>query len=42
MELRHFAGPMRGRTLNGQSGEYYSVDGYALRNGMRAAIGAGG
>jgi hypothetical protein len=36
MEFRHFVGPMQGRTLHGQHGEYYSVDGYALRNGLRA------
>ena len=39
MEFRHFHGPMKGRTLRGLSGEYYSVDGYRLRNGLRAAIG---
>jgi hypothetical protein len=39
MEFRHFQGPMKGRTLRGLSGEYYSVDGYWLRNGLRAAIG---
>jgi hypothetical protein len=40
MEFRHFTGPLRGRTLRGQPGEYYSVDGYPLRNGLNAAIGA--
>jgi hypothetical protein len=39
MEFRHFQGPMKGRSLRGSSGEYYSVDGYWLRNGLRAAIG---
>jgi hypothetical protein len=43
MEFRHFVkgGPMDGRTLHGLPGEYYSVDGYWLRNGMRAAWGEG-
>jgi hypothetical protein len=41
MEFRHFTGPMKGREYRGQPGEYYSVDGHALRDGMRAAIGAG-
>jgi len=40
MEFRHFTGTMKARTLRGQSGENYSVDGYALRNGIRAVIGA--
>ena len=39
MEFRHFVGPMRGRTLHGQHGEYYSVDAYWLRDGLRASIG---
>jgi len=30
---------MKGRTLRGLHGEYYSVDGYWLRDGVRAAIG---
>ena len=34
-------GPMKDRTLRGLDGEYYSVDGYHLTNGLRAAIGAG-
>src|SRR5215470_12928307 len=40
MEFRHFQGPMKGCTLRGLTGEYYSVDGYCLRSGLRAAIGA--
>jgi hypothetical protein len=40
LEFRHFTGPMKGRELLGQVGEYYSCDGYHLRNGLRAAIGA--
>jgi len=39
MEFRQFTGPMKGRTLRGLHGEYYSVDGYWLRDGVRAAIG---
>ena len=39
MEFRHFTGPLEGRDYRGQPGEYYSVDGYHLRNGVRAAIG---
>jgi len=39
MEFRHFTGPMKGRTLRGLHGEYYSVDGYWLRDDLRAAIG---
>jgi hypothetical protein len=42
MECRHFTGPMKGRELWGQIGEYYSVDGCHLRNGARAAIGEEG
>jgi hypothetical protein len=38
MEFRHFTGPMKGHTLRGQPGEYYSVDDYHLANGMRAAL----
>ena len=38
MEFRRFTGPMKGRELWGQTGEYYSVDGYQLRNGTRAAV----
>ena len=37
MEFRHFAGPLKGRLYRGQPGEYYSVDGYWLRNGLRVA-----
>ena len=40
MEYRHFEDP-QGRRYRVQPGEYYSVDGYDLRNGMRAAIGSG-
>jgi hypothetical protein len=42
MEFRHFVGPANVRSLHGQSGDYYSVDGYPLRNGMRAATGCAG
>jgi hypothetical protein len=42
MGFRHFVGPANVHRLHGQSGEYYSVDGYPLRNGMRAAIGKEG
>jgi hypothetical protein len=35
MEFQHFSG-------RGQPGEYYSVDGYRLLNGLRAAIGEEG
>jgi len=38
MEFWHFSGPLKGREHRGQSGEYYSVDDYPLRNGLRAAI----
>ena len=38
MEFRRFTGPMKGRTLRGQPGEYYSVDNYPLRDGLRAAL----
>jgi hypothetical protein len=41
MEFRHFAGLLRGRTYRGLSGEYYSIDGFWLRNGVRTAIGPG-
>jgi hypothetical protein len=39
MEFREFTWPMKGRmrTLRGLDGEYYSVDGYHLRDGLRAA-----
>jgi hypothetical protein len=42
MEFRHFVGPANVRRLHGRSGDYYSVDGYPLRNGMRAATGGAG
>ena len=38
IEFRHFGGPMKGRTLHGLPGEYYSVDGYCLRDGTRTSI----
>jgi hypothetical protein len=37
IQFRHFTGPPRGRTYRGQPGEYYSVDGYLLAEGLRAA-----
>jgi len=40
MEFRHFTGPMKGQTYHGLPGEFYSVDGYWLCDGLRAAIGA--
>ena len=42
MEFHHFTGPMKGREYRGQPGKYYSVDGYHLRDGARAAIGEEG
>jgi hypothetical protein len=39
MEFRHFTGPMKGQTYRGLPGEYYSIDGYWLRDGLRAALG---
>jgi hypothetical protein len=39
MEFRHFVGPANVHRLRGRSGEYYSIDGYPLRNGIRAASG---
>jgi hypothetical protein len=39
MEFRHFTGSLKGRELFGQAGEYYSTEGYQLKNGLRAAIG---
>jgi hypothetical protein len=42
MKFRHFVGPANVHRLHGQSSEYYSVNGYPLRNGMRAAIGEEG
>jgi hypothetical protein len=39
MEFRHFTGSLKGRELFGQAGEYYSTEGYHLKNGLRAAIG---
>ena len=41
MEYRHFEDP-GGRRYRIQPGEYYSVDGYELRGGLRAAIGEAG
>jgi hypothetical protein len=41
MAFRDFLGPMMGRLLRGLPGEYFSVDGYHLTNGLRAAIGEG-
>jgi hypothetical protein len=41
MEYRHFEDP-QGRRYRVQPGEYYSVDGYKLRDGLLAAIGAEG
>jgi hypothetical protein len=39
IEFRHFAGPLMGRrTYRDQPGEYYSVDGYLLAEGLRAAL----
>jgi hypothetical protein len=40
MEFREFLRPLKGRENRGQSGEFYSADGYWLRDGLRAAIGA--
>jgi len=42
MEFRHFQGPMKGREYRVQPGEYYSVDGYWLRDGLRASFGEQG
>jgi len=42
MEFREFLAPLKGRENRGQSGEFYSADGYWLRDGLRAAIGAYG
>ena len=39
MEFRHFTGPLKETQYRGQPGEYYSVGGYPLRDGLRAAIG---
>jgi hypothetical protein len=39
MEFRHFTGPMKGREYRGLTGEYHSIDGYWLRDGLRAAVG---
>jgi hypothetical protein len=42
MEYRHFEDPQGRRHITvqpGQPGEYYSADGYELRDGLRAAIG---
>jgi hypothetical protein len=35
-------GTLKGAWYRGLAGEYYSVDGYHLRNGLRAAIGEEG
>jgi hypothetical protein len=40
MEFRHYTGKMKARELFGQVGEYYSADGYHLRDGVHAGIGA--
>jgi hypothetical protein len=40
MEFRHFTGTMKAQELFGRAGEYYSADGYCLRDGARAGIGA--
>ena len=37
--IRALLGLRKGRELWGNAGEYYSVDGYHLRNGARDAIG---
>jgi hypothetical protein len=37
MEFERYARP--GRAWGGLKGEFYSVDGYCLRDGLRAAIG---
>jgi Domain of unknown function (DUF5348) len=49
MEFRHLdfrdlddGGTLKGARYRGLAGEYYSVDGYHLRNGLRAAIGEEG
>lgn len=39
MEFRHFTGPLKAKELFGQAGEYYSADGYHLKNGIRAVFG---
>jgi hypothetical protein len=39
MEFWHFGGPLKGREFREGPGEYYSVEGYELRDGLRAAIG---
>jgi hypothetical protein len=41
MEFWHFGGPLKGRAYREGPGEYYSVEGYQLRDGLRAAIGDG-
>jgi hypothetical protein len=42
MEFRHFMGPLKGGEYRGRHGEYYSVDGFDLADGLRAAIGEEG
>lgn len=41
MDFWHFGGPLKGREYRQGPGEYYSVEGYELREGLRAAIGDG-
>jgi hypothetical protein len=41
MEFWHFGGPLKRREYREGRGEYYSVEGYELRDGLRAAIGNG-
>jgi len=38
MEFWHHGGPLKGREHKSEPGEYYSVDGYELRDGLRAAF----
>jgi hypothetical protein len=38
MEFWHHGGPLKGREYKSGPGEYYSVDGYELRDGLRAAF----
>ncbi len=39
MEFQHFSGPLKDRAYRGQPGEYYSVEGHPLHDGLRAAFG---
>jgi hypothetical protein len=41
MDFWHFGGPRKGREYREGPGEYYSVEGYELRDGLRAALGDG-